>query len=98
MIVRSGAPRTRAHMPIWAVSAGRVREVDQRGLHAAADILGVAEVELHEDAVDVALDRTLRQNERPRDRGVAAPLGDQRQDLELARRQRVQVRLLAATV
>src|SRR5215203_6044266 len=82
----------------FGVLRGRVREVDQRRLDAPADVLRVAEIELGEDAVDVALDCTLGQHERSRDRGVAVTLGDQREDLELARGQRIQLRLLPATV
>ena len=50
-----------------------------------ADVLGVAQVELREDRVDVALDAALRDLEALRDRMVGVAGGDQAEDLELAR-------------
>src|SRR4051794_19259666 len=51
-------------------------EIDQRGLDAAAHVLGVAQPEFEEDGVDVALDGALGDDEVLGDRGIAEALGD----------------------
>src|SRR3954454_7837619 len=56
----SGMLRARA---TWK-SCSPIGEVDERGLDAAAHVLGVAQIELEEDRVDVALDRALGDHER----------------------------------
>src|SRR5580765_310667 len=62
-------------------------QVGERRLDAAADLVRVAELELAEDRVDVPFDAALRDREVVGDRAVAPTLGDERQDLSLARRQ-----------
>ena len=57
---------------------------EQRRLDALADVLGVGQVELEEDRVDVLLDGALGEDERVGDRGVALALGDLGEDLALA--------------
>src|SRR5215218_9110362 len=52
----------------------RSRQEEQRGLHALADVVLRAEVELEEDRVDVLLDRSLGQEEGLRDGAVALAL------------------------
>ena len=50
-------------------------------------VVGGGEVELAEDVRDVLLDGAERDDERPRDRGVRAPLGHELEHLGLARGQ-----------
>src|SRR3954447_7426616 len=75
-------------LPGWGVhprsGAGVLGEVDQRRLHAAADVDGVAEAELEEDCVDVLLDGAFGEHQLVGDRLVAVPAGDEREDLQLA--------------
>ena len=59
----------------------------QRRLDAARDVGRPGEVELHEDRVDVLLDRALGEHERLGDRLVALALRDLGQRLALARRE-----------
>jgi hypothetical protein len=59
-------------------------EVEQRRFDPPADVVGLTQVELREDAVDVPLDGALRDDELLRDGGIAASLRDQPEDLELA--------------
>src|SRR4029453_4266943 len=63
------------------------RKEDQGGLHPPADVRGVGEVELEEDRVDVLLDRALGQDELVGDRLVVVSARDEREDLDLSRRQ-----------
>ena len=56
----------------------------QRRLHPLADVVLAGQAELHEDRVDVLLDRPLGQDERLGDRGVALALRDLGEDLVLA--------------
>ena len=94
-----GALRPRVACPRRSCALELVAsEIEERGLHAQADVLRLAEVELQEDRVDVALDRALRDPEARGDRAVAAALGDQGEDLELARRQPRQLRVVRAGV
>src|SRR5881275_2555344 len=48
----------------------------ERGLHALAHVVRRRETELHEDRVDVLLDRALGEHERVGDRAVALAGGD----------------------
>jgi hypothetical protein len=73
-----------------------VGQEEQGGLHAFADVLGVVEVELAEGRVDVLLDRSLGEDERVGDRGVALALGDLREHLTLTGRQHGERRALDA--
>src|ERR1044071_9242031 len=74
-----------------AVLPGLPGEIQQRCLDAAADALRFAKLKLREDRVDVALDRALRDDDALRDGRVAPALRDEREDLLLAWRQRVEV-------
>src|SRR5690348_17737709 len=56
----------------------------QHGKHAPVVLRGVGEPELVEDAADVALDRSLAEEEPLADGRVRAPLGHQPEDLTLA--------------
>src|SRR3954452_5738820 len=95
MIVRQARPGIGVGMSIPAVLAGLSTQVEQRGHDAPADVFGVAEGELREDVVDVPLDGSLRQEELPGDRRIAAALRDQSENLELTRRELIEVSLLA---
>src|SRR6266576_4549676 len=95
MMMRPGRSDMCACMCVFPALPSLSDEVNQRGLDATTDVFGVSELELHEDAVDVPLDGPLRQEELRGDRRVAAALGDQCQDLELTRRQPVELCLLA---
>ena len=64
-----------------------VGEVDERGLHAPAEVLGARQPELQEDRVDVLLDGALGEEELLGDRLVRLALRDLGEDLELARRE-----------
>jgi polyphosphate kinase len=72
-----------------AVRARSRREVEQRRHDAPVHVAAVREPELREDGVDVSLDAALRDARCHRDRRVAASLGEQAEDLQLARRQHV---------
>src|SRR3569623_762191 len=52
-----GAPGRRTPSARLFAALLRAREVEERRLHAAADVLGVRQPELREDRVDVLLDR-----------------------------------------
>src|SRR6476660_4843235 len=73
----------------FSLAGGRlgVGEEDQRRLDALAHVVGLGEAELHEDRIDVLLDRPLGQDEGLRDRGVALPLRDLGEHLALSHRQ-----------
>src|SRR5215204_3300750 len=75
-------------LPFARLRAVRLREEDERRLHTRAYLLGglgVGEIELEEDRVDVLLHRTLREHERLGDRRIALSFGDGGEHLELAR-------------
>jgi len=72
-----------------AVDARPRREVEQRRHDAPVHVAAVREPELCEDGVDVTLNAALRDARCHRDRGVAAPLGQEAEDLQLARRQHI---------
>ena len=76
---RSGAARS-----AWAAGYSSV------AIDATADVLGVVQVELVEDRVEMALDRTLADPELLGDDGVRVPLRDEREHLGLPRRQPLQ--------
>ena len=65
------------------------RQEGERRHDTPVDIAGVREPELREDRVDVSLDPALGDVRCRRDRGVAATLGDEAEDLELSRRQHI---------
>ena len=62
-------------------------EVGEHREHAAVLVGRGRQPELAEDAVDVRVDRLLAEEEAPADRGVRMALGDQAEQLALARRQ-----------
>src|ERR1700733_2752314 len=74
---RLHAGRGRAHASIG--------QVKQRRLDPPADVVGIAEVKLGEDRVDVFLNRPLGKHERLGDVRVAEALRHQGQRLELSR-------------
>ena len=91
--------RSAAHAP-WETpldGSGTVRRAVPRGQEGErrhdtpVDVAGVGEPELREDRIDVALDAALRDVRCRRDRGVAAALGEKAEDLELARRQHIEL-------
>src|SRR5699024_8981440 len=64
---------------------------DESGFVGEDDGLdAVADLEFHEDASDVGLDRRLSEEEPLSDLGVAQPLGDEHEHLPFARSQRLQ--------
>src|ERR671936_2489901 len=85
---RSGRGKARASRLLRDGLARRalvgLGEEQQRRLHPLGDVLGVGQIELEEDRVDVLLDGALREDERLGDRVVALALGDLGEDLPLA--------------
>src|SRR3954454_5326423 len=67
--------------------SGPMAEVGQDRRHAAVFVGGVAQVQLQEDLGDVSFQRLGCDEELPGDRLVGAAFGDQREYLELARRE-----------
>src|SRR4051794_39051625 len=87
-ILRSTSPEQgRPQVSYGAVStplAVLAGQEQQSGLDAPAHIVGVRQVELHEDGVDVLLDCALGQEERFGYRGVALALSNLAEDLVFA--------------
>src|SRR5437764_15316708 len=80
----SQPPRTSQGCGINHLAGLETGEIDEHGLDAPVRLGGLRQLESAEDRVDVPLDRARRDAERPGGRGVAASLGDHRQDLALA--------------
>ena len=78
------SPSHRSFLPIALRGAGRRAEIDDHRENAAVSVLAAWEVELHEDAPNVALARPLSEHEPPRDAAVRQALGHQGQNLALA--------------
>jgi polyphosphate kinase len=75
---------------IVGVTGSRPEEGERRH-DAPVHVSGIGEPELGEDRIDVSLNAALGDLRCRRDRGVAAALGDEAEDLELARRQHVEL-------
>src|SRR4026208_830770 len=75
-----------------------VAEVEQYGSDPSAHDLVVLERELLEDSADMLLDRSLREDQRLRDRGVALALGHLGQGLMFTRCEVVEWRVAPAPV
>src|SRR3954469_24783130 len=73
-----------------------VGQVDEGSLDAPADVGGLGEAEIEEDRVEVLLDGALGQHEIVGDALVAEAARDVGEDLELARREVGERRMLAA--
>src|SRR3954447_24345145 len=87
----------------WAAEAVKLRgaspraQVGEHGRYAPVDVPGVLEAQLLEDLRRVGLDGALRDEQRPGDRRVRAPLCELSENFALARGQLAQrVRLTAA--
>src|SRR5690349_18169895 len=74
--------------------AGLSGQVQKRRLDAPAEALGLAEAELREDRIDVTFDSAFGDHDALRDRRVAPAFRDEREDLLLARSERVEARVL----
>src|SRR6476661_2935562 len=90
MLMYIGAPLAGCRPTLPLIS-----QVEQCCLDAAAHILALAQAELEEDRVDVALDRALRDDKLVGDRRVTPALGDHREDLQLALGEFAQRRVVA---
>ena len=86
----SAQGRVRRHAPLWAPHMPCFGSWVVRQRRSVPQSQGYArgQVELRQNPADVVFDGALRQDEPPRDRAIAHPLGDQRRHIGLARGER----------
>jgi polyphosphate kinase len=86
------APSGRPSGVSWGFGgAAPLGQEGERRHDAPVDIAGIGEPELREDRIDVALNAALGDVRCRRDRGIAATLGEEAEDLELSRRQHIEL-------